>query len=81
MVKQPTSYRETLGSYPSPKLMILSCKSYVLAKTCTVDDHSDFRHVITWIGKRITHKNFRRLINPPKGFITAKIGLSSRSTL
>jgi hypothetical protein len=54
-VKYQTGYRKMLGLYPSPRLMILSCKSFVLAKTGIVNGHSNCRHVITWIDKRIVH--------------------------
>jgi hypothetical protein len=40
MIKQPTGIREMLGSYPSPKLMNLFNKSFMLVRTCIVDDPS-----------------------------------------
>jgi hypothetical protein len=57
VVKQPTSYREMLGSYASPKLMNLFSKSFVLVRTCIVDDQSYFRCVVTWIDKMKGHSN------------------------
>jgi hypothetical protein len=60
VVKQPTGYREILGSYPGLKLMILSGKSFVLANTCTVDDYSCFQCAASWIIKMIDH-SFKHL--------------------